>query len=95
MASLDKNTKSAYWKVWHRFTDFCRVNGVLSSLPVSVFLLLNFLTNLFHLGYQPSTIASHVSAIDFIHKIQGFSDPTSSFFVRQFLSMCFFCFLDF
>ena len=48
-------------------------------------LLLNFLTSLFQLGYQPSTIASHDFAIAFIHKIQEFSDPTSSFLVCQFL----------
>ena len=47
MASLDKKTKSAYWNVWRRFTDFCRANGVRSSLPVSVFSLLNFLTSCF------------------------------------------------
>lgn len=85
MASLDHKTKSAYWNIWRKFTEFCSTYGVQSSFPVSVVLLLNFLTSLFHLGYQPSTIASHVSAIAFIHKIQGFPDPTTSFLVRQFL----------
>ena len=85
MASLDNKTRSAYLKVWHRFTDYCHVNSLNVSLPILVILLLNFLTSLFQLGYKPSTIASHVSAIAFKHKIQEFSDPTSSFLVRQFL----------
>ena len=85
MASLDKKTRSAYLKVWHRFTDYCHVNNSLNvSLPIPMILLLSTLTSLFQIGYQPSTIASHVSAIAFIHKIQKFSDPTSSFLVRQF-----------
>ena len=85
MASLDKKTKTAYLKVWEKFSEYGRRNRVNVCLPVSVILLLNFLTSLFHLGYQPSTIASHVSAIAFIHKIQGYPDPTSSFLVHQFL----------
>lgn len=83
MASLDYKTKTAYGTVWRRFSEFFKENIAPSTLPVSVVLLLNFLTSLFQLGY--STIASHVSAIAFIHKILGCSDPTSSFLVRQFL----------
>ena len=70
MVSLDKKTKLAYWKVCHRFTDYCHLNGVVVSLPVPVNLLLNFLTSLLNSGYQLSVIASHVSVIAFIHKIQ-------------------------
>ena len=47
--------------------------------------LLNFLTNLYQLGYQSSDIASNVSAIAFSHKILGYPDPTSTFWLRQFL----------
>ena len=28
MVSLDKKTKLAYWKVCHRFTGYCHLNGV-------------------------------------------------------------------
>ena len=84
MASLDNKTRSAYLKVWHRFSDNCHVHSLNVSLPIPVILLLSSLTSLFQIGYQPSTIVSHVSAIAFIHKIQEFSDPTSSFLVRQF-----------
>ena len=85
MASLDPKTRLAYWRVWCRFRTFCEGHGLFSQLPISVVLLLNFLTILYQLGYQPSTIASNVSAIAFIHKIFGYSDPTSTFLVRQFL----------
>ena len=58
MASLDSKQRS----VWRRCLEFSKANGIKATLPVSVTLLLNFLTSLFHLGYQPSTIASHAFA---------------------------------
>ena len=84
MVSLDPRTKLAYWRVLCLFNTFCKGNGLNSQFPISVVLLLNFLTSLYQLGYQPSTIASNVSAIDFSHKILGYPDPTSTFLVRQF-----------
>ena len=69
MAFLDHKTKLACWRVWCPFKTFCNGNGLNSQLPISVVLLLNFLTSLYQLGYQPSTIASTLSAIAFIHKI--------------------------
>ena len=85
MASLDPKTKLAYWRICCRFKTFCKGNGLSSQLPISVVVLLNFLTSLYQLGYQPSNIASNVSAIAFSHKILGYPDPTSTFLVRQFL----------
>ena len=70
-----------YWCVWCRFKTFCTGNELNSQLPTSVVLLLNFLTSLYQLGYQPSTIASNVSAIAFIHNILGHPDPTSAILV--------------
>ena len=81
-ASLDPKTKLAYWR---RFRAVCNGHWLSSQLPISVVLLLNFLKSLYQLGYQPSTIASNVSAIAFIDKILGYSDPTSTFLVSQFL----------
>lgn len=85
MASLDPRTKAAYWRAWCRFSMYCSGNKVTQELPISSVLLINFLTSLHHLGYQPSTVASHVSAIAFIHKVLGLEDPTASFLVKQFL----------
>ena len=85
MASLDPKTKLAYWRVWCCFRTICEGHRLFSQLPISPVLLLNFLTSLYQLGYQSSTIALNVSAIAFIHKIFGYSDPSSTFLVRQFL----------
>lgn len=85
MASLDHKTKTAYLRVWGRFKTFCKGYGLSSQLPISVILLLNFLTSLFQLGHQPSTIASNVSALAFIHRMLGYPDPTTTFLVRHFL----------
>ena len=79
MALFDQKTKLAYWRVWCRFRSFCNGHWLSKQLPISVVLLLNFSTSLYQLGYQLSTIASMLSAIAFIHKILGYSDPTSTF----------------
>ena len=52
MAYLDHKTKTAYYRVWGRFKTFCKDYGLSSQLPISVILLLNFLTSLFQLGHQ-------------------------------------------
>ena len=86
LASLDARTRLTYWRVWCRLKTYCHEHGLNTQLPIPVILLLNFLTSLLQIGYQPSTIASYVSALAFIHKFFGYADPTCSFLVRQFLN---------
>ena len=39
-------------------------------------------------GYSPATLSSHISAIGYIHKSQGGSDPITTFLVQKLLSAC-------
>ena len=47
-----------------------------------------FIAYLYELQYSPSTIASHLSAVSFFHKLQGFSDPCHTFIVQRVLLGC-------
>lgn len=45
----------------------------------------HFIAFLYDTGYKPSTIASYISAISFIHKLNSWSDPTNNFLVKKIL----------
>ena len=48
-------------------------------------LLCNFIGHLFTQKFAPSTIASHISAISYVHKIANVEDPSQSFLVKKVL----------
>ena len=45
----------------------------------------DFIAHLFTQNYQPSTIASYISAISFVHKLNDLADPTESFLIKKIL----------
>ena len=47
-----------------------------------------FISHLHRAGYSPATVSSHISAIGYIHKSQGGSDPITTFLVQKLLSAC-------
>lgn len=54
-----------------------------SIFPSTNLMVAHFISFLFVQNYQPSTIASYVSAISYVHKLNFFDDPTNSFFIRK------------
>ena len=42
-----------------------------------------FLSYCFQQGFSPSSVSTYLSAISFIHKMNQFSDPTQSFFIKK------------
>lgn len=83
--ALADRTKQTYYKYWCQYSAFCNSNGYQVGFPIAEPCLVNFLANLFNLGYGVNTIASHVSALSYIQKSFGFDDCAHSFLVRQFL----------
>ena len=55
------------------------------SFPISPSILALFIAFLFKFKYAPSTTLTYVSAIGYLHKLQGFSDPSKIFFISQML----------
>jgi hypothetical protein len=39
-------------------------------------------------GKAPSTISTYISSISFIHKITGWSDPTTNFIIKKLKEGC-------
>lgn len=50
--------------------------------------MVQFLACLHEKSYAPSTLASYCSGIGFMHKINGFADPTDDFVIRKILEGC-------
>ena len=74
-----------YTAMWSTFTKYWIKCQLCPTLPVLLFQLVNYLANLFDQIYAPSTITSHASAISFIHSLFGYTDPTKSFWIKNFL----------
>ena len=57
-------------------------------MPLQIVQVCNFIGHLFWKPYSPSSIASHVSAISYVHKLLPLSYPTNSFIVRKLIKGC-------
>jgi hypothetical protein len=84
-AALAPATHAAYSTAWNRLQVFCSSSGVSAELPISVKVLIQYLTSLFEAGLAGNTLLSHVSAISHFHKLAGVEDPTASFLIKKFL----------
>ena len=74
-----------YRKAWSRFCSFVHLHNENQQLPIPSHQIVNYLADLFDGGYAPSTIATHASAICFVHKLLGFQDPMESFLLKKFV----------
>lgn len=84
-AAQSDNTKTAYKRTWGFLIQYF---PCINSIPLSPTLLCNFIAKLFSLGYFPSSISTHVSAISYVHKILNLQDPAEAFLVRTILQGC-------
>lgn len=83
-ASLANSTWSSYQRAWVKFQLFARTTwGREASIPVSLDVVLSFVAFLHRQGQSASTILSTLSAISFMHKLQGCSDPTKHWLVSK------------
>lgn len=60
-------------------------NIFLLMLPSDHVMVAHFISFSFLKNYQPSTIASYVSAVSYFHKIKFSDDPTDSFCIKKML----------
>ena len=84
LASISQSTRTIYSRVLIRFKRFIAYNFPQTTVfPSSIIQVMSYLAHLFKLGLAPSTLSVHLSAISFIHKINSFTDPTSSFLIKR------------
>ena len=84
--SLSPATVSSYNRMLEMNVHFCNeyFPGV-NLFPSTQTMIEYFISHLFVQNYQPSTIASYVSAIGYFHKIKNMPDPTASFRIKKIL----------
>ena len=83
-AGLAPSTRRFYNRVWNQLATDQFQGGRIQS-PVGPDRVADYLAGLFQRGCNPSTMASHASAIAFGHRIRGWPDPTPDFRLRQLL----------
>ena len=58
-------------------------------LPVRTEILSLFISHLDYKEFAPSSIATHLSAVSYIHKLNDWADPCATFLIKKLLSACF------
>ena len=85
-SSLSEASRKLYSRAWVVFTEFYqRYQSVHVNLPVSTACVALFISFLCAKGLAPATINSYLSAIAYVHKIQGYYDTTKSFLIEKLL----------
>lgn len=84
-SSLLPATKKAYARSWKLLLQFHQLSNNSISIPFSPIIISNFIGYLHAQGFSPSSIASHCSAVSFVHKLLNSSDPCQSFLVKKML----------
>ncbi|CAG2216057.1 unnamed protein product [Mytilus edulis] len=83
---LDTLYQSVIPKTWQKLIEFLGHQQI--SLPLQLAQVANFIGNLFTKGLKPATIASHISALSYVHKIINIQDPIALFIIRKALKGC-------
>ncbi|CAG2213337.1 unnamed protein product [Mytilus edulis] len=85
-ASLSDATHKSYSRMINSYLQFCETYyAECRPFPSSHILLSHFIANLFLRNYSPSTIATHISALSFVHKSNSWPDPTDMFVIHKIL----------
>ena len=87
-SAVAPGTQAAYKLSWSMFGKFCNPHGLPDTVPISASVLALFIPHIHRARYSPATVSSHISAIGYIHKLQGGSNPTTTFLVQKLLSAC-------
>lgn len=85
--SIAPSTANLYRRAWSLFRTCMILLNIsyigLQDLPLSENRILLFIGYLDLEGYAPSTITTYLSALSYVHKLKGLSDPISSFVVQK------------
>lgn len=89
-SSLAENTRKLYNRIWSELRTFCasQLQVQDANIPVSFSTLSLFLSSLFVKGDAPSTMFTYDSAISYMHKLNGLTDPASSVFIQKNVTRC-------
>ncbi len=81
-------TWTSYKKSVSKFVEFRSQFGLTSTWPIPVRDIMLFISYLSVKGGAPSTIVSHISALAFVHKLNGWYDPNDCFVIQKLKEGC-------
>jgi len=81
--SMAPSSWTTYQRALRSFADFGYQYKMHIKLPAEPITVALYLAHLRARGYAPSTMATHVSAIGFIHKLLDAPDPTRNFLIQK------------
>ncbi|XP_069100867.1 uncharacterized protein [Argopecten irradians] len=83
-ASLAPASRRIYDRALSAISQFSTVIlGQPFCIPVPHSTVALYVANAYQMGKAPGTITSQLSALGYVHKLNGLNDPTKSFFVRK------------
>lgn len=83
---LCPTSKATYQRAWRRLTQFLQRSALPVKLPVPAASLALYCAYMDDRGFAAATVATDVSAVAFVHKMLGHSNPGSSFVVQSILA---------
>ena len=84
--SLAPSTKSAYQNAVRHYQRFhATYHTTQAFLPISVHKLAQFIAVSHESGLKPASITSFISALTYLHRINGFKNPAKSFVIQKLL----------
>ena len=88
--SVAQSSRHLYNRSWTLFNECYNLinqsNNSQLHIPLTTNHIAVFVAFLHDQGYAPASIVSYVSAIAYVHKLVGFSDPTSSSLVQKLIA---------
>lgn len=87
-SALSPCSRQSYQRAWQLYVQFSgRFCDTFSpSLPLDVTSLALFISYMTARKFAHSTICSYISAISYVHKLRGLTDPTKSFLISKLLT---------
>ncbi|XP_072032790.1 integrase/recombinase xerD homolog [Amphiura filiformis] len=86
--SVAKSTHKAYRRSVEKFIIFRRKFGMGNNWPATSKQVAAFIANLSLEGLAASSICVQISGISFVHKINGWTDPSDNFLVHKLKEGC-------
>ena len=87
-SALSSSTRKQYLRAWAVFTRFHTTyfHSAYLSLPLTAATLTLFVSYLHACQLAPTTVMLYLSAISYVHKLQGLPEPTKTFVIQKLLT---------
>jgi hypothetical protein len=89
-ATLAKSSQQVYRRAWVLYREFSQSQNLqfkgLVDLPIHKNKVAAFIAYLRIRGFAPTTVISYTTALGYVHKMMGISDPIGQVMIQKLLS---------